>query len=224
MRSIPLVSPRQSSPESSKGILPFYLIEAIAVCSDLVLIVMASVVTGLAYHYLVLNSFGPVESFLAQGALACIIFSSILAALGAYRPQILVDFWKQMRLTTVIWLFVFFVLSAVAFSFKISETFSRGAILTFFVVGWAWIISWRFILAGRITLALAKGRFAKKKIFDRRTRAANKITDCRGPQALRLLAGANVRVCARFDCIGMRFILALQFDGRDHQHHSRGEN
>jgi Undecaprenyl-phosphate glucose phosphotransferase len=165
VRSIPLVSPRQSSPESSKGILPFYLIEAIAVCSDLVLIVMASVVTGLAYHYLVLNSFGPVESFLAQGALACIIFSSILAALGAYRPQILVDFWKQMRLTTVIWLFVFFVLSAVAFSFKISETFSRGAILTFFVVGWASIISWRFILAGRITLALAKGRFAKKKIL-----------------------------------------------------------
>jgi undecaprenyl-phosphate galactose phosphotransferase/putative colanic acid biosynthesis UDP-glucose lipid carrier transferase len=165
VESIALLSPTQNSPESGKGILPFYLIEAIAICSDLVLIVTVSVVTGVAYHFLFLHSFGPVDSFLAQGALACIIFSSILAALGAYRPQILVNFWKQMRLSTLVWLFVFFVLSAVAFSFKISETFSRGATLTFFVVGWASIVIWRFILADRITLALAKGRFAKKKIL-----------------------------------------------------------
>jgi undecaprenyl-phosphate galactose phosphotransferase/putative colanic acid biosynthesis UDP-glucose lipid carrier transferase len=165
VESVALLSPTQNSPESGKGILPFYLIEAIAICSDLVLIVTVSVVTGLTYHYLFLNSSGPVESFLAQGVLACIIFSSIMAALGAYRPQILVDFWKQMRLSTLVWLFVFFVLSAVAFSFKISETFSRGATLTFFVVGWASIVIWRFVLADRITLALANGRFAKKKIL-----------------------------------------------------------
>jgi Undecaprenyl-phosphate glucose phosphotransferase len=165
VRSIGLVSPRQSLPAGAQGILPFYLIEAIAVCSDAVLIVTASTVTGVAYHYLLLDSFGAVESFLAQGTLACVIFSSILAARGAYRPQILVDFWKQVRLTTLVWLFVFFMLSVVAFSFKISETFSRGAILTFFVVGWASIITWRYILAVRIALGLTKGRFAKKKIL-----------------------------------------------------------
>ena len=102
-------------------------------------------------------------AFLSVGALACINFSAILAARAAYRPQNLANFWKQARETTATWLFVFFVLLAVAFLFKVSETYSRGATLTFFVVGWAGIMVWHFIIARFIVHALAVGAFAEQK-------------------------------------------------------------
>ena len=91
------------------------MIEKAVLCSDLILILVTSLLTGVAYHILFLNSLGPVETFLSVGGVICVNFSAILAARGDYRPQNLVDFWKQAREVTGIWLFIFLVLSAVGF-------------------------------------------------------------------------------------------------------------
>ena len=115
--------------------LPFHLIEAVAVGSDALLILAASLLTGIAYHLSVLDRVGPIETFLGIGALTAINFSAILAARGAYQPKSLASFRKQVQETTTVWLFVFLVLSAAAFSLKVSETYSRGATLAFFAVG-----------------------------------------------------------------------------------------
>jgi undecaprenyl-phosphate galactose phosphotransferase/putative colanic acid biosynthesis UDP-glucose lipid carrier transferase len=135
----------------------------LAVFFDLIIIIASSVLTGVLYHLAIINAVGDVETFLGIGGLTAVNFSAILAARGAYRPQVLANFWKQGRETTTVWLLVFFVLSTVAFSLKISETYSRGATLTFFVFGWFAIILWRLIIARFMAYALATGTFAKRK-------------------------------------------------------------
>ncbi len=145
--------------------MPFHWIEGITVCSDVVLLVSTSVLSGIAYHLAFLGRVGPIETFLAIGTLAGVNFPAVLAARGDYRPQKLADFWRQARETTIIWLFVFFILSAVAFLLKVSETYSRGATLTFFVAGWFAITVWRFVIARLIGHALAKGAFAEQKVI-----------------------------------------------------------
>lgn len=156
---------KQSTRAMARGFLPFDMIENAVLCSDLVLILTMSVLTGIAYHILFLNKFGPVETFLSTGAVGAVNFSAILAARRDYRPQNLADFWKQARETTSFWVFVFLLLTAAAFSFKIGDAYSRGATLTFFAFGWLAIVAWRFIIARFIARALAEGAFAEQKVI-----------------------------------------------------------
>lgn len=143
--------------------LAFHSIEVAAICSDLVLISITSVLTGIAYSIVFLDSPGPVEAFLGVGILTAANFSAVLAARATYQPQNLADPWKQVRETTTVWLFVFLMLSAVAFVFKVTAQYSRGATLTFFAVGWMSIVVWRIVLARWIVRALAHARFAEQK-------------------------------------------------------------
>jgi Undecaprenyl-phosphate glucose phosphotransferase len=150
-------------PSRARRLLPFHWIEAAAVCSDLALIPITSLITGAVYDVAFLGGLGSIDAFLSVGVLTAINFSAILAARGSYRPQNLVNLGKQARETTIIWLFVFFVLSAVAFSFKITGEYSRGAILTFFVCGWVAIITWRFLMSRLIIRGLSGASFAEQK-------------------------------------------------------------
>lgn len=153
----------QSAPSRARVLLPFHWIEATAVGSDLILILGVSLITGIVYHIASLGGVGPVEAFLGVGVLISINFSAILAARSAYRPQNLINFGKQARETTTVWLFVFFVLSAVAFSLKVSQEYSRGATLSFFAAGWLSIIVWRLVIARFVTRTLASAGFAEQK-------------------------------------------------------------
>jgi Undecaprenyl-phosphate glucose phosphotransferase len=153
----------QLQTSGAHGVLRYSYVEGLAVFFDLIMIVASSVLTGILYHLAVFRAVGQVETFLGIGGLTAVNFSAILAAHGAYRPQELADFWKQARETTTVWLLVFFVLSAVAFSLKITETYSRGATLTFFVFGWFVTILWRLIIARFMAHALEKGTFAEQK-------------------------------------------------------------
>jgi Undecaprenyl-phosphate glucose phosphotransferase len=153
----------QFSRQRTRGLLPFRAIGAIAVCSDLFLIIGLSVLTGIAYHLAVSSQIGEIETFFAVGALTAVNFSAILAARGAYQPENLANYWKQLRETTNIWLFAFFLLSMVAFSLKVSETYSRGATLTFFAVGWLAIAGWRWAVSAFIAQSIADGGFAEQK-------------------------------------------------------------
>jgi Undecaprenyl-phosphate glucose phosphotransferase len=148
---------------SVRGVLPYFLIEALVIGSDAVLILATSVLTGIVYNLLAFDRIGPVEVFIGIGFLNFVNFSAILAARAAYRPQNLANFWKQLRETTAVWLFVFFVLLTVAFLLKASETFSRGATLTYFIVGLAGIIIWRLVVSRFLVHALAVGAFAERK-------------------------------------------------------------
>ena len=151
------------SRQRTRGLLAFRSIGPITLCSDVVIIVGASLLSGMLYHLVVFSQFGAVEIFFGVGALTAVNFSAIMAARGAYKPETLGEAWKQVRETSEVWLFAFFVLSVMAFSLKTSETYSRGATLTFFAVGWLAVAGWRLLIAQFIAQTLADGGFAEQK-------------------------------------------------------------
>ena len=154
--------PRQSSRLRTPGLLPFRLIGRIVLCSDLVLIVSMSVLTGGAYHLLAISAVGPVETFFGVGVLTAVNFVAVLAARSAYEPQYLANFWRQLRETSTVWLFAFFLLSGAAFLLKITETYSRGATFAFFAAGWVAVTTWRLIVSRIIAQTITTGGFAQQ--------------------------------------------------------------
>jgi Undecaprenyl-phosphate glucose phosphotransferase len=153
----------QFSRQGTRVLLPFRALSTIAACFDLILIVAVSLLAGMAYHLAVFSRMGEIETFFGVGALTAVNFSAILAARGAYQPEHLGNIGKQLRETTNAWLLVFFLLSLVAFSLKISETYSRGTTLSFFAAGWLAIAAWRFAFSSYITRSIAEGGFAEQK-------------------------------------------------------------
>ena len=216
---------KQSSHEKSGGLLPFRMIESTALCCDVALILIISVLTGIGYHFIFLDRVGPVETFLSIGAIVCVNFSAILAARGDYRPQNLTDFWRQVRETTSIWVFVFLLLSAVAFSFKIGDAYSRGANSDLFR-GWRYRNHPRTLDYCPIYRARpGGGRFCRTESYsNRREGAAHREEQRRGTQALRLPAGTNLRVYVQIGFIFQHLVLAFELDARNRRCQSAGTN
>ncbi len=97
-------------------------------------------------------------------------FTAIMAARRNYRLKNLTLFARQARDTIIIWFGVSGTLIVVAFTLKISDEFSRGAATLFFIGGMIILLSWRYLVATQISLALATGSFARQE--DHRHRGA----------------------------------------------------
>jgi len=143
--------------------LPFRALSTIASSSDLILILVLSLLTGSAYRLAAFSEVGEIGTLFGVGALTAVNFVAILAARGGYQPEALANFGKQLRETTTVWVLVFFLLSLVAFSLKVSETYSRGTTLAFFAGGWLAIGAWRWAFSSFIAQSIAEGRFAEQK-------------------------------------------------------------
>jgi Undecaprenyl-phosphate glucose phosphotransferase len=142
---------------------PYYFVEPAVLAADFVLLVGASVLAGIGYHRIFLDSIPSVEPYVAIGALAALNVTTILTALRAYRLQTLVNLKHQARDVAVVWIAVFLTLLGLAFTLKVGEALSRGATLGFFIVGLSFLLVWRSALAHFIAKALANGTFAKQR-------------------------------------------------------------
>ncbi len=116
--------------------IPFYLIELGALLGDLAVILMASLLSGVGYQWLALDSLGNVNTFFGLGALVFANFFALTSAQQNYRPTNLINIGRQFRYVTLNWLFIFFVLTSVAFTLKIATNFSRGSRCRF--LSWDW--------------------------------------------------------------------------------------
>jgi Undecaprenyl-phosphate glucose phosphotransferase len=146
-------------------VLPVKLVEPAVFTADVVFVVGASVLGGLAYSWSFLGNVGDLQLFFGIGVLIAVYCSSFLAARGCYRIKSLIHFRRQLREITAAWLSVFFILMSVAFTLKIAEAFSRGSTLTFFVGGWGSLLLWRGYVASYLADSLAHGGFAERNVI-----------------------------------------------------------
>jgi undecaprenyl-phosphate galactose phosphotransferase/putative colanic acid biosynthesis UDP-glucose lipid carrier transferase len=144
--------------------LPFQLIEPLTQGCDFIIILTAVAVSGMGYQWLILDTIGDLTVFLAIGVLVFANFFALTSAQDNYLATNLINLGRQVRYTTLNWLFIFLTLTAVAFTLKTSGTFSRGATLSSLVVGWGSLIAFRFFLSGHLERSLAEGTFAQKRI------------------------------------------------------------
>ena len=82
----------------------------------------------------------------AIGVLTLTNVPRVLAGRGDYQVNNLVRFYRQARQLAIIWSGVS-LYGWVGFSVKVTESFSRGAVLTFFTLGLGGMIAWRGVVA-----------------------------------------------------------------------------
>lgn len=145
--------------------VPFWSVEPLVCALDCILIVGASVVSGFAYHQFVLGGGGDIQTSLAVGLLVAVNFSTILISRGSYKPLNLISLKARIRETAAIWFIVFSLLLAVVFSLKVGANLSRGATVTFMVVGIALLIGWRMAVSAYLAKALACGSFSERRVI-----------------------------------------------------------
>lgn len=147
----------------SRLALPFYLVEPVVLTTDVLLIIAASVASGVGYHWLFLDRVPDALPYIAIGVLAAFNFAAIQLACGAYRVTSLLNCKREMCQVVLTLCAVFLVLLSVAFSLKIGTEFSRGAAFGFFGTGIVFLVAWRGGLAFLISGALAQGAFAQQR-------------------------------------------------------------
>src|SRR5947209_3672497 len=142
--------------------LPFSFVEPAVAAVDFALLIAASLFAGVSYHWIVFNAIPDTPPYLATGGLAGLNVSTILAALGRYKFQALLDLKRQACDVALVWVGVFLTLLGVAFSLKLGDALSRGATLGFFVTGLTSLLLWRVLLTYLLAKAIANGTFAKQ--------------------------------------------------------------
>jgi undecaprenyl-phosphate galactose phosphotransferase/putative colanic acid biosynthesis UDP-glucose lipid carrier transferase len=170
--------------------LPFNLIEPAVLIADFIVVMAASLVGGIGYQFIFLDTTGSIQTYLGVGVLVFANLAALLSAQQNYRVTNLVNIARQIRYITLSWWFVCFVLLGAAFALKIGTELSRGSTLAFFIVGWASLVCFRAVTAWKLSLALEDGTFAEKKII--------LITERGGQATSRALA--DLRKCGYLAC------------------------
>ena len=103
---------------------------------DYALIVMASTVSGIAYHAIILRGGVPdLLPYASAGNIVAVLFVFGAASQGAYAPNMILSTRLQVRSILVFWTLAFLSLALFLFLAKIGSDFSRGSIMIFGLLG-----------------------------------------------------------------------------------------
>jgi Undecaprenyl-phosphate glucose phosphotransferase len=105
-----------------------------ALTVDALLIVLTSVVTGVVYQRVALSGIADLAKLAGTGLIAAAAFCAF-TRIGAVEPMRVSSAMARTRGAVTAWVLSFLLLTLVAFSLKIGDTFSRGAIFSFFFGG-----------------------------------------------------------------------------------------
>jgi Undecaprenyl-phosphate glucose phosphotransferase len=162
--SFALTSLKASSKKSTLRTIPYRAVAPLAMIIDAVLIVSASVISGIAYHIVALGTTGDIAQFCGFAAIVAALFITLNNSRRLYDLSELLNLKSQIRQIGLSWIGVFLFLTAAAFVMKIGSEYSRGAVLLFAIFGLLILISvrsvWRIFLAD----GLAVRRFSGRKI------------------------------------------------------------
>jgi Undecaprenyl-phosphate glucose phosphotransferase len=143
----------------------FDLIEPVSVVGDFCIIVISGILADAGYHWLFLSASDHIFNSIPLNILVFANFVALMCAQQNYRPTNLINIRRQLRYVAINWLFIFFILVAIAFTLKVSTEFSRGFALSFLVIGYLGLIAYRLILARYLQQALEEGAFAQQKVM-----------------------------------------------------------
>ena len=143
--------------------LPFDLVAPIAAAGDFCVILLASVSCGLGYEWFFLHTTNGVDTYIGLGMLVAVNFSTFTATQRHYQPTELINLTRQIRNVALGWFGIFAFLTVVGFTLKVTAHFSRGASLSFFVLGLFGLLGFRIFLAEILARAMRSGSFLQQK-------------------------------------------------------------
>ena len=157
-----LGSRQASTRQSLNWTISYRAVAPIAIACDAIIIFSMSMISGVAYHLETLGSPGDIVTYAGFAAVVAVLFITLLENRDLYNPSELLNLKEQLRQITTKWIGIFLFLTAVAFTMKIGESFSRGATLSFAAAGLAALIGerivWRIVLANGLAVRKFSGR------------------------------------------------------------------
>jgi putative colanic acid biosynthesis UDP-glucose lipid carrier transferase len=136
----------------------------LAALSDVSAIVVASMLTGSAYHWLAFGRVGSVVEFFGVGAILAALAVALMKLRGLYTPDSLLSVRSQIAPILLIWSSVVFFLLGVSFTLKISEELSRGSMLSLAISAPFLILGQRFLLKRTMLAILHKGWLKRSNV------------------------------------------------------------
>jgi len=128
-------------------------------------IITLGIASGVTYHLLAIGGTGDLLQHLGCGIAVAALFSMSARAYDLYgRSNLMQLTAAKIRDALFIWTMVFLCLLTVAFTLKISELFSRGAISLFFLVGMLGIVAARAGIARTLTNVISSESLSARRV------------------------------------------------------------
>src|SRR5262249_3458742 len=132
-------------------------IESVVCTLDILLIVAASVASGAIYGSLNHQDDIDFVRHIATATVVCAVFVPLFRNRGLYDPSSLVNWNLQTRKIVVLWSVTLLIFASATFAFKIGPDFSRGAVLSFGIVGLAGLLAHHALWSAIIDAGLRNG-------------------------------------------------------------------
>jgi Undecaprenyl-phosphate glucose phosphotransferase len=140
-------------------------VELLAIVADVAAIILASVFSGLLYHFQESGTPGDIGKSLGAAIIVSALFVSSMKLRGMYGPTELMALRSQIRTVCLAWTSVFLLLAGTVFALKIGNEISRGSSMLFAVFGLVGLIAHRSVLSDLLTKGLAEKRFSGRNII-----------------------------------------------------------
>ncbi len=127
---------------------------------DAALIVVSGIGCAVGYLLLTAGLAGKADVYAAASVLVAVNFVLLNVVQQGYRLRTITDLPRTLRMTTATWTALFGALIAIAFTMKVSEEFSRGTTISFYLVGLAALLAWKTVAARWTANSLRNGAFA----------------------------------------------------------------
>jgi Undecaprenyl-phosphate glucose phosphotransferase len=135
-------------------------IEVFATCSDVAIILVASILSTLLYQLYAGPSAADVGKAIGSAIVVSALCVSLLKSRGMYRPPELLALRRQVHAVCLSWMFVFVLLSGAVGALNIGSEISRGAGVAFAVVGLAMLTGHRVIMRALLLKGLNDRKFS----------------------------------------------------------------
>lgn len=137
----------------------------LAAFSDVCAIVVASMATASAYHWLAYGRVGSVVEFFGVGVILAALTAALMKLKNLYDPDRLLSVRSQISPIIFVWSSVVLFLLGVSFTLKISEGLSRGSILSLAVTAPLLIVGQRLLVKRTMQAILQRGWLKRSKII-----------------------------------------------------------
>jgi undecaprenyl-phosphate galactose phosphotransferase/putative colanic acid biosynthesis UDP-glucose lipid carrier transferase len=143
------------------GRLRYRSVGRLAGTLDYALIVAASMVAGVLYHWAILRGDVPnLMPYVAAGNMVAALFVFGAASRGNYSASAIVSTRRQLRSVVIFWSLSFLSLALFLFLAKSGPDFSRGTIVIFGVLGFVLLLGSNLWISASLKKALARGTLA----------------------------------------------------------------
>ena len=137
----------------------------VVTAAESLIIVLASCISGIAYHALALGVVGNALAFLSVGLLAAIFFSGTMRAIESNQRLRRFDSPEAIRDVTFVWIGTILTVTFFAFSLKAGGDLSRGSLITFMFLGYLGVVATRTTVASVFAKHYRPGRLVAHQVI-----------------------------------------------------------